>query len=296
MKPAPFSYVRPDTVDEALAALASDPDAKVLAGGQSLLPLLSMRLLEPSLVVDINGLAELAAVTGGSDGVRVGALARQSEVKADAAVAAVQPLLPRTLSLVAHDTIRNRGTVVGSLVHADAAAELPAVLVLLGGSLTARSVAGERTINAGDLYVGPLESALRHDELAVSASFPALPGGSGVACDEVSRRHGDYALCGAAAVVSLGADGRITSAAVGFWSMADVPVAVDVSEVFAAGRLDDEALHDAAELALSRLDPGDDIHATADYRAHLARVLTRRVLRAAHADAVHRVARREGAR
>ena len=201
MKPAPFSYSRPTTLDEALASLAADPDAKVLAGGQSLVPLLSMRLAAPSALVDINAVPDLDLVRTDEKGVRVGALARHAAVMADPEARRVQPLVSMALQRVAHPTIRNRGTTVGSLVHADASAEMPVVLVLLGGSITAASVAGTRTIEAADLYVGPLESTLRHDEIATEAFFPALPDDAGVAFDEIARRHGDYALCGVAAVV-----------------------------------------------------------------------------------------------
>jgi carbon-monoxide dehydrogenase medium subunit len=266
VKPAPFAYVRPRTLDEALEALAGDPGAKVLAGGQSLVPLLSMRLAAPTLLVDINGLPDLDHLTCSDDGVRIGALARHADVLADAEAQRVQPLVAMALRHVAHATIRNRGTTVGSLVHADAAAEMPVVLKLLGGSLEVASSSGRRTIAAEDLFAGPLESTLAHDEIALAASFPALAPGAGVAFDEVSRRHGDYALCGAAALVE---DERVR---VGYLSVSDVPTVVDLTGVAEA---------DLGDVALEHLDPAGDIHATADYRAQLVRVLTRRVVRAA---------------
>ena len=291
MKPAPFSYSRPTTLDEALASLAADPDAKVLAGGQSLVPLLSMRLAAPSALVDINAVPDLDHVRTDEKGVRVGALARHAAVMADPEARRVQPLVSMALQRVAHPTIRNRGTTVGSLVHADASAEMPVVLVLLDGSITAASAAGTRTIEAADLYVGPLESTLRHDEIATEAFFPALPDDAGVAFDEIARRHGDYALCGVAAVVRADEAGSITSVRAGYLSVSDLPTVVDLSEAFAAGTLDDASLDAAADLALASLEPAADIHATADYRAHLARVLTKRVVRQAHDDCI---ARREG--
>ncbi len=274
MKPAPFAYLRPTTLEEALTALAGEPGAKVLAGGQSLVPLLSMRLAAPSMLIDINALPDLGHVTVSSDGdaagVRVGALARHAEVLASAEAAECQPLLARALSHVAHPTIRNRGTTVGSLVHADAAAEMPMVLRLLEGSVDVASVRGRRTIPAAELFIGPLESTLAHDEIAVEAFFPALPTGGGIAFEEIARRHGDYALVGVAAVVGLDGD-EVRSARVGFVSVSDVPVVVDVSD----------ALDDPATAALAELDPAEDIHASADYRAHLVKVLTPRVLAAA---------------
>ncbi|HET8562115.1 MAG TPA: FAD binding domain-containing protein [Marmoricola sp.] len=277
MKPAPFAYVRPRTLEEALEALAADEGAKVLAGGQSLVPLLSMRLAAPGTLVDINALPGLGDITVTDEGVRVGALARHAAVLADEAAARTQPLLRKALRHVAHATIRNRGTTVGSLAHADAAAEMPAVLCLLDGSVEAASVSGRRTVPAAELYLGPLESSLRHDELAVSATFPGLAPGEGVAFDEVARRHGDYALCGVAAVVRVD-DGRPTGARASYISVGDVPTVVDLT----AAVEDPDA---AGELALEHLEPMADLHASADYRAHLVRVLTARVLRAAIEDA-----------
>ena len=230
MKPAPFEFHRPGSLREALAALAGEPDAKVLAGGQSLVPLLSMRLAAPSRIVDINGLPDLDHVQVDADGVRVGALARHAAVLADPEARRVQPLLAMALSRVAHATIRNRGTTVGSLVHADAAAEMPVVLRLLGGTLDVESLAGRRTIAADDLFLGPLESSVRHDEIAVEAFFPALPPSAGVAFDEIARRHGDYALCGVAALVRLDGD-TVIEARAGYLSVSDVPTVVDLTPV-----------------------------------------------------------------
>lgn len=286
MKPAPFAYQRPADLAEALAALSGNPDAKVLAGGQSLVPLLSMRLAAPALLVDINGLPDLDHVRSSADGVRVGALARHASVLADEDARRVQPLVALALANVAHATIRNRGTTVGSLVHADAAAEMPVVLRLLGGSLDAVSPQGRRTIAADDLYIGPLESALRHDEIAVEAFFPALTPDTGVAFHEIARRHGDYALCGVAVLLRLDGD-RIVSARAGYLSVCDQPTVVDLTEAL-SGALTDDTLAAAGDLALAALDPQADIHGTAAYRAQLVRVLTRRVLRAAHDDALAR--------
>ncbi len=270
MKPAPFAYLRPSTLEEALAALAGEQGAKVLAGGQSLVPLLSMRLAAPSMLIDINALPDLGHVTCDEAGVRVGALARHAHVLASPEAATTQPLVALALANVAHPTIRNRGTTVGSIVHADAAAEMPMVLRLLEGSVDVASVRGRRTIPAAELFAGPLESTLAHDEIAVEAFFPALAPGAGVAFQEISRRHGDYALVGVAAHVELEGD-EVVRARLGYLSVSDVPVVVDVSD----------SLDDPAAAALAELEPVDDIHATADYRAHLVRVLTPRVLAAA---------------
>jgi 2-furoyl-CoA dehydrogenase FAD binding subunit len=267
VKPAPFDYRRPGTLAEAVAALAGEPNAKVLAGGQSLVPLLSMRLAAPAMLVDINGLPGLDTINVEEGGVRVGALVRHAAVLASPDVRRVQPLVSLALANVAHATIRNRGTTVGSLVHADAAAEMPVVLTLLGGSLDVEGPAGRRTIPAGELFVGPLESSVHHDEIAVSAFFPALADGAGVAFEEIARRHGDYALVGAAALVDD------SSVKVGYLSVSDVPTVVDLSGV---------PVDEMGEAALEQLDPASDIHATADYRAQLVRVLTTRVVRSAY--------------
>jgi 2-furoyl-CoA dehydrogenase FAD binding subunit len=269
VKPAPFRYHRPATPAEAWETLAADPGAKVLAGGQSLVPLLSMRLASPPALVDINAVAGLDAVEIRDDGVYVGALVRHADLLASPEAGKVQPLLAQALAHVAHPTIRNRGTSVGSLVHADSAAELPAVLALLGGSVVVGSVRGTRTVPAADLFVGPLESSLRPDELALGALFPGLPDGAGVAFDEVARRHGDYALCGVAALVQ----GETVRAS--YLSVSDVPTVVDLTGV------PEEELGD---VALRHLDPMGDIHATAGYRAQLVRVLTKKVVRQARLD------------
>jgi carbon-monoxide dehydrogenase medium subunit len=270
VKPAPFRYHRPATPAEAWETLAADEGAKVLAGGQSLVPLLSMRLASPPALVDINAVAGLDAIEVRGEGedraVYVGALVRHADLLASAEAREVQPLLAQALAHVAHPTIRNRGTSVGSLVHADSAAELPAVLALLGGSLEVGSVRGTRTVGAQDLFVGPLESSLAPDELALGALFPGLPAGAGVAFGEVSRRHGDYALCGVAALVH---GGSVTAS---YLSVSDVPTVVDLTGV------PEEEMGDAA---LEHLAPVGDIHGTADYRSHLVRVLTAKVVREA---------------
>jgi len=283
VKPAPFAFVRPQGLQHALEALAADPGAKVLAGGQSLVPLLSMRLAAPSTLVDINALPDLGHVRADVRGVYIGALARHADVLASADVRRVQPLVTLALEHVAHATIRNRGTTVGSIVHADAAAEMPMVMALLGGSLDVASTSGTRTIPAAELFAGPLESTLHHDEIALGASFPALAAGEGVGFEEIARRHGDYALVGVGAVVGVDGD-AVVSARVGYLSVSDVPTVVDVTAAL-EGTVSPGATDAAGELALGELDTADDVHATAAYRSQLVRVLTARVLRAAYADA-----------
>jgi carbon-monoxide dehydrogenase medium subunit len=250
-------------------------EAKVLAGGQSLVPVLAMRLAEPAHLVDINKVSELDTVTTSPAGVTVGALARHSRVERDEAAGRVQPLLRQALRLVAHPTIRNRGTTVGSLAHADPAGEMTAVLALCGGSVTAVSSRGRRVITAADFFLGPLESALEADELAVEAFFPALPSNAGTAFVEIARRHGDYALCGVAAVAVLDPAGGLASLRCAYLSVFDVPLVLELTQSWRTNETD------AAEQARRSIDPQTDLHATADYRRHLAGVLTIRAARQA---------------
>jgi carbon-monoxide dehydrogenase medium subunit len=288
VKPPPFRYHRPLELEQALAVLAeAGHEGKVLAGGQSLLPILSMRLAAPAHLVDVNRLPDLSYVRTGPDGVRVGALARHAAVERDDDAAAVQPLLRQALRLVAHPTIRNRGTSVGSLAHADPSGELTAVLALTGGRVALVSVHGRREVAAADFFLGPLESTVQPGELAVEAFFPSFgpsaPGGpagaaTGTAFVEVSRRHGDYAVCGVAAAVTVDGDGGVVSARTSYISMGPVPVVLDLTEALRAG-----GPLQAGRAAVEQLEPEPDIHASAAYRGHLAGVLTARALEQAAA-------------
>ncbi|MGH8776699.1 MAG: FAD binding domain-containing protein [Jiangellaceae bacterium] len=302
MKPSPFAYHRPTTLDDLLAVLAEvGPDGKVLAGGQSLVPLMSMRLAAPKHLVDLNHVAELGGVRVSADGVRVGASARHTEVEHDEAAFASVPLLRQALVHVAHPTIRNRGTTVGSLVHADPSGEMTAVLALLGGTVTLRRRGGERVVGADDFFLGPLESTVEAGEVAVEVYFPAPPPRTGSAWVEVSRRHGDYAVCGVGALVTLDGDLRVTAARVGLVSMGPTPVVLDVTAPLGGAHAprvapqsrDQQALDALAEarrLVGASVDPEPDIHASAEYRRHLAGTLTVRALRAAADHAVERAA------
>jgi len=282
VKPPPFGYSRPETVEEAVSVLAGrDPDGKVLAGGQSLLPLLNMRLATPGHLVDINRLSELSHVRVADGHVVIGALARHAEVLADQDVARAQPLIGQALALVAHQVIRNRGTTVGSIVHADPSGEMTAVLALLGGSVLLVSTSGERIVHAHEFFLGPLESDVRPDELATQVHIPVLPARAGTAFAEVSRRHGDYAVCGVAVRAELDDADAVSRATAAYLSVAGTPLVLDLSD--AGG---DPAA--AGRLARDRVSPGGDIHATAGYRKHLAGVLTERALADAIAAAKER--------
>ena len=270
MKPPAFTYHRPRSLEETLDVLASLGErGKVLAGGQSLVPLMSMRLSAPEHLVDINHVPGLDGVFVDEDVVRIGALARHSAVEHDAAAYAAVPLLRQALRLVAHPTIRNRGTTVGSLVHGDPAAEMPAVLRLLDGWVTLRSVSGSRDVDAADFFTGPMETAVRPGELAVSATFRRPPAGATSAFVEVSRRQGDYAVCGAGAVVS---GGELRVALV---SVADGPVLADLSSAYDGAVLDPAAARDLVDAVI---EPEGDIHTSADYHRHLAHVLVARAV------------------
>jgi carbon-monoxide dehydrogenase medium subunit len=287
MKPPAFTYHRPDTVERALALLSElGPDAKVLAGGQSLVPVLNMRLAAPGHLVDINRLTALSYVRCAAGAVRVGALARHVTVERDAPAHQALPLLRQATTHVAHPAIRNRGTTVGSLVHADPAAELPAVLLLLEGWVTVASASGARDIPAAEFFIGPLESAVRPGELAVEATFPVPPPRTGSAWLEVSRRRGDYAVCGAGLLVTLDGDGRIVRARAAYVSVGPTPTPVELTEAVLGQPWDTADWAAAGALAAQAVHPDDDIHATAAYRRHLVGVLTARAGRAAAAEAL----------
>ena len=284
MKPAPFRYADPGTLDEALAVL-SEEGAKVLAGGQSLLPLLSMRLAAPATLVDINRVPGLDTVEATGDGVRVGALVRHNALLHDAAAARVQPLLARATANVAHPAIRNRGTTVGSIAHADPSGEMTSVLALTDGSVSVATPGGVETIPWQDFFVGPLETSLHGPAIVTSAFFPALPPRSGTAFAEVARRKGDYAVCGAAVVVTLDDDRRVTTARAAYISVGLVPEVHDLTEAVAGKPVDSADWAAAGVLARSLVDPDGDLHASADYRRLLVGVLTERTLAAAAAEA-----------
>ncbi|QBI55605.1 FAD binding domain-containing protein [Streptomonospora litoralis] len=286
MKPPPFAYHAPTELDEAVTLLAeAGEEGKVLAGGQSLIPLLNMRLAAPGVLVDINRVAGLGGIEVDGAGVRVGALVRHSALEAHTAAAEAVPLLRQGLRLVAHPVIRNRGTSVGSIAHADPSGEMPAVLALLEGEVEVRGPAGGRTVPAAEFVTGPMDNALAGGEIAVAARFPRPGPGTGTAFVETARRHGDYALCGVAAAVALDAAGRITTARCCLISVAPVPLVVDLTAHLAGRPAEAVDLAAAAAEAADTTEPEDDIHAGADYRRHLARVLTERALAQAAARA-----------
>jgi carbon-monoxide dehydrogenase medium subunit len=291
VKPSSFVYHRPATIEQALDLLAEvGSDGKVLAGGQSLVPLMSMRLAAPAHLVDINRVDGLGNIRTAADGVRVGATARHADVEHDTAAFSAVPLLHQAVTHVAHPTIRNRGTTVGSLTHADPSGEMTAVLALLEGTVTLRRRGGERVVAAGEFFVGPLESAVGPTELAVEAFFPKPVPGTGTAWVEVSRRHGDYAVCGVGAVVTLDDERRVETAKVGLISVGPTPTVVEVTDALVGQPHDAVDADSAGRLVMAAVDPDPDIHATAEYRRHLAGALTARAVNDATARAAERAA------
>ena len=290
MKPPPFTYHAPADVDEALAALDDlGEEGKVLAGGQSLIPLLNMRLAVPAHLVDISRIAALDAIDVTADVVTVGAAVRHTTLEHHDDAAHAVPLLRQALRHVAHPVIRNRGTVCGSIAHADPAGELTAVLALLGGTVrVARRGTDARDVAARDFFVAPLESSLRPGELVTSARFPRPSPGTGSAFVELARRHGDYALCGIAATVTLDDDGAVADARVGAISIHPTPLVVECAEALAGRPPDADAVHAAGELVDAASEPAPDLHATVMYRRQLTRVLTGRAIAAAAAHAAER--------
>lgn len=277
MKPSRFTYHRPTSVEQALGLLDElGPHAKVLAGGQSLIPIMNMRLAAPEHIIDINRIDELSQITIDDDKVVVGALVRHADLQSDSGVAVAVPVIAQALGLVAHPAIRNRGTTVGSIVHADPSAEMPAVLALTGGTLQVASVTGQRDIAADELFLGPLETSMRPGEIAISATFPVCLASSRSTITEVSRRHGDYALAGVAIRLDV-ENGEARSGAAAYFALASVPILVDLTDQF-TGSLAGLDLQSIADIAVAGLEPEDDIHATAAYRLHLARTLTYRAL------------------
>ena len=281
MKPAPFDYFAPGTTDEALALLTEHGDAaKPLAGGQSLIPAMNFRLARPQVLVDLKRVADLSYIRSEKAGLAVGAMTRQRAVERSDVVARAAPLLAEAMPWIAHPQIRNRGTVGGSLAHADPSAELPAVALALEARFRARSAAGERSIGVADFFKGMLETALEPGELLVEILIPSLAPRTGTAFLEVARRHGDYALVGVAVVVTLDARNRCQAARVALLSVGDGPVlAVEAGKTLVGQNRSDEVLRSAADAAATRdVDPPSDIHASAAYRRRLVAVLTRRAL------------------
>ena len=280
MKPPSFEYLAPRSVDEAVERLAEHGSAaKVLAGGQSLVPLLNMRLAGPEVLVDINEVQELAGLAAWDGGLAIGALVRQATLEHADLVRQRLPLLAEASTLVGHPAIRHRGTLGGSLAHADPAAELPAAILALEATLIARGRRGTRSLPAADFFTGYLTTALEPDELLTEIRVPGVPAGTGGAFLEVSRRSGDFAICGAAALVTLNAGGRCDRVRIALCGVGTGPVRARRMEDALLGEVPaGEVLAEAARRVVEDIDPPSDIHGSAAYRRKLAVVMTRRAI------------------
>lgn len=287
MKPSIFDYKAPRTVEEAIHLLAGTPDATILAGGQTLLPAMNFRAANPPLLIDIQHIESLRGIEVRNDNIIVRAIVRHRELELNTEVLRINPLISEAMQHVAHIPIRNRGTVVGSLCHADPSAEMPLVLVLLGGSVIAQGPAGQREIRAGDFFRSFLSTSRSSDEIIVEARFPTLPAGAGWAFDEVTRRHGDYAVVGVGCTVQLDADGRATGLRLAACGIADTPVRLINAEAILNGTALDRTDLDAAVAAsLTAVTQPDEITVSASYRRRalstLIRRVTSRAMRRAH--------------
>jgi carbon-monoxide dehydrogenase medium subunit len=289
MKLPLVDYEAPKTVSEAVELLAEHQDeASVLAGGQSLIPLLALRLANPAVLIDINGIAELSGVSAADGWVAVGAMTREYVAGESGTVADSVPLLAAALPLIGHEAIRNRGTIGGSLAHADPAAELPAVARALDAEFVVRGPSGERVVPAAEWFEGYLTTSRGPDELLVEVRFPAAAPGTGASFQEVARRHGDFAIVGLAASLTL-SGGVISDARLAFAGLSDVPVrAVDAEDLLVGESPSAELFDAAARRATGDIDPPADLHGSADYRKKVAATLVRRGLRAAADNAGER--------
>jgi carbon-monoxide dehydrogenase medium subunit len=280
MKPPVFEYHDPETVEEVLDLLSQyGEDAKILAGGQSLMPMLNFRLARPAHLIDINRVDGLATASTSADTLTLGAMTRQRALERSAQVYGWCPLVRRALALVGHPQIRNRGTLGGSLAHADPAAELPAVALALGARLVLRQSGGQRVVAAQDFFVTQLMTVAQPDELLVEVQLPVWPVNTGYGIQEVAMRRGDFALGGAITVLTFGANRRIEAARVVGFGIANRPIRIESAEAVLVGaNPTDEAFAQAAAVVSQAVDPPSDIHASAAYRRRLSGALTKRAL------------------
>jgi aerobic carbon-monoxide dehydrogenase medium subunit len=279
MKPASFFRLVPTSVPEALAMLdAHAPEACVLAGGQSLVPMMNFRLARPPVLVDLNGVSELAYIRDEGDYLAIGAMTRERTIENSDLVRAASPLMHEATLHIGHLPIRSRGTIGGSIANADPAAEYPAVVLALDGTLVAQSLRGERHIPADQFFDGVMSTALEPDEVLTEIIVPKMPPDSGAAFVEIARRHGDFALAGVAAQLTLAGD-IVTSIRLAACGVGPCPIRlVNAEAQILAGGLSDSAIKAAVRAAVVEVDPDGDVHATVAYRRHLAGVMTKRAL------------------
>jgi len=279
MKAAPFDYVAPDSVEAAVDCLAENVgDAMVLAGGQTLMPLLALRMSQPTVLVDINRIEALQGVTRGDGATRIGAVTRQADALTDRTIADHAPGIPKALRFVGHYQTRNRGTVGGSIALGEPAAELPCTALTLGAKIEARSVRGTRLIDAEDFYLGPYTNALESDELVTAVLFPDLPHGTITLAHEVARRPGDFALVGLICALTIHG-GTFHAARIGWFGMGQTPLrSLETERSLVGERVSGIDLADVARMAVSETDPADDHHATAAYRRTVGERVFRRAV------------------
>lgn len=289
MKPPPFAYVAARDIRHAVTLLSdAQGDAKLIAGGQSLMPMLNFRLVKPLMLVDINGIPGLDRIEAKADRIVIGALVRHRTMASDPLIAARFPAIHRAMQHVAHFTVRNRGTFVGSICHADPAAEMPMMALLFDAEICAVSSRGERRIPAGSFFLAPLATALEPDEFVTAVELPLVASNAGWAFEEFSRRDGDFALAAVGAIVDA-AEGVAADVRIGLMGVGDTPVRAHAAEaLLVGGNFSDDAIAAAIDAIRSALTPGGDLHASSDFRRHLAGNLARRALRGAWARAGQR--------
>ena len=282
MKPAPFKFFAPTSIDEALDHLENyGYDAKILAGGQSLIPTMNFRLAQPAVLIDLNKVEDLFFIEQNEAGdIRMGAMTRQRQIEKSELIKEKVPLVHEAMPFIAHPQIRNRGTIGGSIAHADPSGELPALALALEAKFKLVKKSGERWVVAQDFFIGLFSTDLQPEEILAEISIPVLAKRSGCAFQEISRRHGDYAMVGVAAVVTLDEHGKCENAAITLLSVGDAPVQAHKAKQLLIGeKASAKVIEAAAEMVSSSdIDPPNDIHASAKFRRHLAKVLTKRVL------------------
>jgi carbon-monoxide dehydrogenase medium subunit len=291
MKPAPFEYHAPDSLEQALELFSQySAEAKILAGGQSLVPAMNFRVVQPSMLIDLNRVAELSYIHEDGKVIRVGAMARERHLEFDPAIAKRTPLLHEAVPFIAHPQIRNRGTIGGSLVHADPAAELPVLMTALNARLKARNTSGERWIDARGFFTGMFTTALTVDEILVEIELPFMAAHTGWSFMEVAPRAGDYAMMGVAALVTLDENGKCIGLKLVYLNAGDGPVeAMEAEKLLVGETLNDERINETAMFASEKeINPFGNIHASADFQRHLAKVLTTKALKQAAQRATER--------
>lgn len=284
MKPAPFEYYVPNSTEQALGLMSQYAgEAKILAGGQSLVPAMNFRIAQPGVLIDLNRIAELSYIREEGNMIRIGAMVRERQLEIDTSVAKRIPLLTEAVPFIAHPQIRNRGTIGGSIVNADPAAELPVLMLALNARLKAKNVSGERRIDAQDFFIGMFTTALEPDEILVEIELPFMPARTGWSFMEVAPRAGDYALMGVAALVTLDESGKCKLAKLVYLNAGEGPIeASKAAKTLQDETLNDKLLEDAAAYAGEKeINPFGNVHTSAEFQRHLAKVLTKQALRQA---------------